>query len=189
MTRLLILPLTLLALSGCTDRGAGEGDAGDNAMPSNQTQSVFRDEVRNEIEEPLEDEAPRELTIGFPEGGSELDAAAVEALSGFLSPDWVSGDAPVRLWGHSDTVGSDAQNFEAGEARARAVADYLEANGVRPERITIVSLGEGNPVEPNYLPDGSDNEAGQRANRRVEMMVGGMPEADGEPVDGSQNTT
>ena len=172
MTRLIIYPLTLLALSGCTDRDTQGNDANDNAMPSNQTQSVFRDEVRNEIEEPLDEEAPLRLTVAFPEGGSELDAAAVEALSAFLSPAWVSGDAPVHLWGHSDTVGSDAQNFEAGEARARAVADYLEANGVRPERITIISLGEGNPTEPNYLPDGSDNEAGQRANRRVEIVVG-----------------
>ena len=194
MSRALIAPIVLaLTLAACVDRD--EPPAPDPAEPGQETEkpvSIIRDDVRAESgADAPEEEGPIRAIIGFPDGGSELDAAAVEALGALLSPDWVGGDQKITLWGHSDTVGSDAANFRAGEARARAVADYLEVNGVRPERITIVSLGEGNPAEPNYLPDGSDNEAGQAANRRVEIRIGEMaaPAGDNEiPVDGEEPT-
>lgn len=194
MSRTLIVPLALaLVLAACTDRG-GEAapDPGNAVAPDEKPVSIIRDDVREESGAgAMEEEGPIRAVIGFPDGGSDLDAAAVQALGNLLSPDWVGGAQNITLWGHSDTVGSDAANFRAGEARARAVADYLEINGVTPDRIEIVSLGEGNPVEPNYLPDGSDNEAGQAANRRVEIQIGEMaaPAGDKEiPVDGDEPT-
>ena len=191
MTRFLLSMTAALSLAACAERDNDPvpdetqpprvaGEEGEGAEPV----SIIRDDVRAELDPALvEEEGPLRLVVGFPEGGAALDADAQAALDRFLDPDWVGSDAPVYLWGHSDTVGSDAANFRAGEARARAVADVFEANGVRPERITIVSLGEGNPAQPNYLPDGSDNEEGQRANRRVEIQVGEMPEPDDTDVD------
>lgn len=190
MSKAVILPIAaILSLSACTDEPEVVGEKPPEVA---QPVSIIRDDVREEVGAPaMEEEGPIRAVIGFPDGGAELDAKAVETLEALLSPDWVGGDQPVMLWGHSDTVGSDAVNFRAGEARARAVADYFEANGVVPDRITIVSLGEGNPAEPNYLPDGSDNGEGQAANRRVEIQIGDMlepAEPDDEPVDGSQPT-
>ncbi|WP_265571064.1 OmpA family protein [Sphingomicrobium nitratireducens] len=176
MTRSFII-LSAAMVAACS-AGSDESPARDEpTMPAGgDPVSIIRNDVRAEMDaEPLEG-APIRAVVGFPEGGSELDSAAVETLGALLAPGWVSSERQVTLWGHSDTVGSDEANFRAGEARARAVADYLEENGVRPERITIVSLGEGNPAEPNYLPDGSDNEEGQRANRRVEIEIAGLAE-------------
>lgn len=196
MRRALILPLALAtSLSACVDRDGNEAapDPLDNTMTQEKPVSIIRDDVRAESgADAIEEEGPIRAVIGFRDGGAELDAAAVETLGELLSPDWVGGEQPIYLWGHSDTVGSDAANFRAGEARARAVADYLEVNGVNPDRIEIVSLGEGNPAEPNYLRDGSDNVEGQAANRRVEIQIGDMPQPAGpgdDPVDVDQPTT
>lgn len=49
--------------------------------------------------------------------------------------------------------------------------DFLVENGVEEERIEIVAFGEQNPVEPNALSDGSPNEEGRAANRRVEVTI------------------
>ncbi|MBW0145405.1 OmpA family protein [Sphingomicrobium clamense] len=195
MSRAYLTPLVLaLALAACGDRDTAEeptptiGEPGETEEPV----SIIRDDVRAEAGADLvEEEGPIRAIIGFPDGGSNLDDDAVAALEALLDPEWVRGEQTVYLWGHSDTVGSDAANFRAGEARALAVANFLEERGVDRERFEIVSLGEGNPAQPNYLPDGSDNVEGQRANRRVVIQVGDLPEPagpDAAPVDGSEPT-
>lgn len=169
----MIAVLTLGACADRDDRDASPENALVNEATGN-TQSILREEVRAEME-PLvseEEESARELLIGFPGGGTSLDDEARESLDGFVDEALIESDLPIRLTGHSDTVGSDEANFRAGEARAKAVADYLEKRGVDRARIHIISLGEGNPAAPNYLPDGSDNAEGQAANRRVELMIG-----------------
>lgn len=192
MSPKLIAILLGLALAACGGRKDPEPGPANDIAQDEPPVSIIRDDVREESGMgPVEQDGPIRAVIGFPDGGAELDAAAVKALDDLLSPDWVRGEQKVYVWGHSDTVGSDAANFRAGEARARAVADYLEINGVTPDRIEIVSLGEGNPAQPNYLPDGSDNEAGQAANRRVEIQIGKVPEPsepDDDVVDGDQPT-
>jgi outer membrane protein OmpA-like peptidoglycan-associated protein len=71
----------------------------------------------------------------------------------------------VDVYGHTDSVGSDAYNLELSRRRAAAVAGYLEARGLQPARVGIRGFGETQPVAPN------DDEAGRAANRRVEIKV------------------
>ncbi|MBB3763401.1 OmpA family protein [Sphingomicrobium lutaoense] len=167
--------IAALMLGACADRDDRDASP-DNGLvnETGNTQSILREEVRAEME-PLESEVtqgPRQLLVGFPDGGADLSEEAREALEAFVDEALIESDLPIRLTGHSDTVGSDEANFRAGEARARAVAAFLEERGVDKARIHVISLGEGNPAQPNYLPDGSDNVEGQRANRRVELTVG-----------------
>ena len=54
---------------------------------------------------------------------------------------------------------------------AEAVRDWLVENGVEASRISVIAFGEQNPAAPNALPDGSPNEEGRLANRRVEIEV------------------
>ena len=61
--------------------------------------------------------------------------------------------------------------MRASMARAEAVRDWLVENGADAERITTIAFGEQNPIEPNALPDGSPNEEGRAANRRVELTI------------------
>jgi len=78
---------------------------------------------------------------------------------------------PIIVGGHSDAAGSDAVNLRASTARAEAVAEWLVGMGVAQDRIIVIAFGEQNPVEPNAKPDGTPNEAGREANRRVDVTV------------------
>lgn len=175
--------ISILALtSACADRG-DEGDLGNDITNSVEPprQSIIRDEVRNEIAPP-EDlvESPRTLTVGFPDGGADLSTEAMLSLDEFVTDELAEGDAVFHLWGHSDSRGGEAPNRRAAQERAEAVAQWLVERGIDAERLVIISLGADNPVAPNANLDGSDNEAGQAANRRVEIMVGELPEEAGE---------
>jgi outer membrane protein OmpA-like peptidoglycan-associated protein len=49
--------------------------------------------------------------------------------------------------------------------------DYILSKGIDPARITAKGYGESRPRVPNTNPDGSDNPAGRRQNRRTEFKV------------------
>jgi outer membrane protein OmpA-like peptidoglycan-associated protein len=81
-------------------------------------------------------------------------------------------DAPVRVDGHTDAVGSPDYNRSLSQRRADAVRDWLAASGgVAAGRLRARGLGETEPVAPNQNPDGSDNPNGRQQNRRVEVVV------------------
>jgi outer membrane protein len=71
----------------------------------------------------------------------------------------------VEAAGHTDSVGSATFNQGLSERRARAVRDYLVANGIAPERVTYRGYGLTMPVADNATDEG------RAANRRVELRV------------------
>lgn len=130
--------------------------------------------IRPDIEQPEVPEVPLEpleVTIGFPEGGTELDAAATAALQEILGSDQIALGLPIILRGHSDAGGDDAANLRSSRTRGERVKDWLVENGIAEDRITAIAFGAQNPVEPNALPDGKPNETGRAANRRVDIEV------------------
>lgn len=129
---------------------------------------------------------PIEATIGFAKGGA-LDDAGRVALEALLAEPALQAGGPIRLSGHSDSKGSDADNLRTSRRRAEAVRDYLVEKGVAPDRITVIALGETRPIAPNAHPDGSDDEAGRTRNRRVEVEVA-LPEATPSPAPSSATT-
>lgn len=81
-------------------------------------------------------------------------------------------EAEVVLTGHTDSVGSDADNQRLSDQRAESVRDELvQQHQVETARLTTEGKGEKEPVAPNENPDGSDNPAGREQNRRVEVLV------------------
>ncbi|MDJ0643671.1 MAG: OmpA family protein [Erythrobacter sp.] len=168
-------------LAACSGAPAGEETAADpsEAAPNpDEPVSILRPDVEQpDLEpEPLE---PLNAIIGFPEGGSELDADAVAALEQVLASGQLASGAPITLRSHSDSGGTDEANADASEARGLAVAAWLIGKGVVDDRIEVIVFGEQNPIEPNALPDGSPNEAGRAANRRVEVLIV-LPSAEGD---------
>ncbi len=100
----------------------------------------------------------------------------------------------LKVTGHAtreplpeDSTWTDA--WDLAYARARAVRDVLIANGIRPERIRLVSAGAQAPVMPQAF-----SEEELALNRRVELVVteatiqdfGGVddPREQQEPTDG-----
>lgn len=80
--------------------------------------------------------------------------------------------APVAIYGHTDSLGDDTYNQTLSEKRANAVKNYLvQKLGIEAERLQTAGLGETRPVAPNVNPDGSDNPAGRQKNRRVEVII------------------
>ncbi len=130
--------------------------------------------LRPDVEQPTIEQQvlePLRVVIGFPEGGSQLDADAVGLLEQLLGSEQLALGGPIRIEGHSDAGGSDSVNLDASQERALAVAAWLIDQGVQDDRIDVIVFGEQNPVQPNALPDGSANEPGRALNRRVEVYV------------------
>jgi outer membrane protein OmpA-like peptidoglycan-associated protein/tetratricopeptide (TPR) repeat protein len=71
----------------------------------------------------------------------------------------------IEISGHTDNVGSDADNLSLSEKRAKAVRDYLIQNGISAERLTYKGYGKTQPVDSN------DTETGRAANRRTAFLI------------------
>lgn len=71
----------------------------------------------------------------------------------------------IQINGHTDKVGSEADNQLLSEQRAKAVYDYLLEAGVDANRLQYEGYGESRPIADN------DTEEGRRQNRRTEFVV------------------
>lgn len=180
LATLLVLSWSLAACAPQASEPPVETQPAQGNVPAAETTesvSILRPEIAPPEPEPTQPPiAPLFVTIGFPDGGSELDADALGALEGVMKSQQIALDRPITLMAHSDSDGSDTANLRSSEARGLAVAKWLIDQGVAPERITVIAFGEQNPVQPNALPDGSANEEGRAANRRVEIGIDGESE-------------
>jgi outer membrane protein OmpA-like peptidoglycan-associated protein len=79
----------------------------------------------------------------------------------------------LRVEGHTDNVGKDADNQKLSQDRADAVAAWLAAHGVDKTRIHTVGFGSTKPIADNKT------DAGKQLNRRVMYHV---EEIDGKPA-------
>jgi outer membrane protein OmpA-like peptidoglycan-associated protein len=74
-------------------------------------------------------------------------------------------DAQLTILGHTDAIGSDTYNIDLSRRRAASVMLVLIDDGVHPEQLSTVAVGETQPIAPNYT------EEGRSLNRRVEFMI------------------
>ena len=75
----------------------------------------------------------------------------------------------LTLIGHCDDRGTPEFNRVLGAKRAERVMHFLVDQGVAPERLKVLSLGEEQPV------DRGRSEAARARNRRVEFAVSTGP--------------
>jgi OmpA-OmpF porin, OOP family len=71
----------------------------------------------------------------------------------------------VKVEGHTDNRGAKPANQTLSEDRARAVKEYLVAQGIDKERLESVGYGDSKPIAPNLTA------RGRELNRRVEFIV------------------
>lgn len=72
---------------------------------------------------------------------------------------------PVRIEGHTDATGHRNANLILSRRRAEAVRQALIEEGIEPERLEAIGLGQDYPVAPNDTPEG------RARNRRVEIVI------------------
>jgi outer membrane protein OmpA-like peptidoglycan-associated protein len=73
----------------------------------------------------------------------------------------------LRIEGYTDSTGGEAFNLTLSSQRADAVRAFLVQQGLSPEDVTSIGLGQINPVADNTTA------AGRQQNRRVEIIVSG----------------
>jgi len=108
---------------------------------------------------------PRSFNLYFQFGSEELTDEGRALLSQILQRTKDRPASDVVVIGHTDTVGSAASNYQLGLRRASAIRDLLVAAGLDSTLITVMSMGEAEPLIPT--PDETD----EPRNRRVEVAV------------------
>jgi outer membrane protein OmpA-like peptidoglycan-associated protein/Tol biopolymer transport system component len=71
----------------------------------------------------------------------------------------------IMISGHTDNHGTADHNIVLSRNRARAVYDYLVANGIAKERLSYAGFGMTRPIDTN------DTDQGRANNRRTEFSV------------------
>lgn len=104
----------------------------------------------------------------FETGSARLRPAATERLRPLASYLEANPDVPVRIDGHTDSVGSDGANQLLSERRADAVRQALGAMGVGEGEFTVAGHGEAMPAASNA------DATGRQLNRRVEVTLVGQ---------------
>lgn len=71
----------------------------------------------------------------------------------------------IEISGHTDNVGKPADNQRLSDSRAKAVVDFVTAQGIAANRLVAKGYGETRPVGDN------NTEQGRAKNRRTEVKV------------------
>lgn len=103
----------------------------------------------------------------FDTGSYTLKPAARETMAKISGILLAHPGLNLQIEGYTDSVGTDDFNQQLSEQRAGSVRDFLEAEGVSAESITVKGFGKAQPVASN------DTAEGRQHNRRVEIVVNG----------------
>lgn len=101
----------------------------------------------------------------FEPGSAEFTPALTQVLNFGVITMLRDPSISIVIEGHTDDQGEEAFNLDLSQQRADAVAAYMEAGGIAPERITAIGKGETEPVADNSTPEGRGR------NRRVEFSL------------------
>jgi OmpA-OmpF porin, OOP family len=108
---------------------------------------------------------PISFTLYFPTGSTEVTAESQPVLEALLAEVAKREAVEVQVTGHTDRIGTDADNDRLSLERAQAVLAMLIQRGLKTTFIRAVGRGEREPLVPT--PD----EQPEPRNRRVEVIV------------------
>lgn len=106
-----------------------------------------------------------ESGILFATNSSTLNTASRASLNKFATSLQNNPDTDVKIYGHTDSTGSDAINNPLSERRAESVYNYLLSKGVSGARMVSEGFGSAQPIADN------NTQAGRAENRRVEVFI------------------
>ena len=103
--------------------------------------------------------------VNFAYNSIELTELSKTRVTAIIEQIKSSQKVSVKIYTHTDNIGSDAYNIALSQRRADALKIQLVQNGVKDENITAIGVGERQPIADNA------SEAGQAINRRGEFIV------------------
>ncbi len=106
-----------------------------------------------------------ESGILFETGKSDLSMSSRHALDRFANSLLTNPDTDIKIYGHTDSTGSDAINNPLSERRAESVYRYLIMRGVNSLRMQSFGFGSTQPIADN------STNWGRTQNRRVEIFI------------------
>ena len=108
---------------------------------------------------------PVSFTLYFLANSTEIVPSSQATLEALLAEVAKRQAVEVQITGHTDRVGSVADNDRLSQVRAEAVRDMLANNGLQASFIRSVGRGEREPLIPTA------DEQPEPQNRRVEVIV------------------
>lgn len=106
-----------------------------------------------------------ESGILFATNSSTLSSASQESLNMFANSLKSNPDTDVKIYGHTDSTGSDAINNPLSQRRAESVYNFLISRGITGTRMMSEGFGSTQPIGDN------NTTAGRAQNRRVEVYI------------------
>lgn len=106
-----------------------------------------------------------ENSVNFEFNKSTLTTTAKQNLDKLVPVFKEYADTNIKIYGYTDSKGSESYNLNLSSQRAAAVRSYLSAKGLTSGRFDVVGMGEVEPIAPN------DTDAGRSLNRRVEFAI------------------
>lgn len=103
--------------------------------------------------------------VTFATASAELTGDSHQVLDEVVATLRRNPDLKLEVAGHTDSRGNRGFNVRLSQKRAEAVRDYLVSQGIAADRLTAKGYGPDNPIADNAT------EAGQAANRRVELHI------------------
>ncbi len=115
---------------------------------------------------PVVKSAPLDIrSIHFDFDQATLTTQARKDIENLLSTLKADPSASVLIRGNTDSRGSKAYNQQLSLQRARTAKNYLINQGIEADRLSVVGLGELNPMTSNTTADG------RAQNRRVDFVL------------------
>ncbi|WP_413853442.1 OmpA family protein [Candidatus Ruminimicrobium bovinum] len=103
--------------------------------------------------------------ILFTTGSAELSEGAKKTLTDLNKVLKKYPENIIQVQGHTDSTGSASFNQTLSEKRAKAVYEFIVANGLKTSGLTYIGFGPNQPVASN------DTAEGRAKNRRVELKI------------------
>ncbi|NMM47540.1 OmpA family protein [Marinigracilibium pacificum] len=105
-----------------------------------------------------------DASLAFKINSSDISESYKEDLNAAADVFKKYEDTNILIEGHTDDTGAADYNMALSEKRAKAVENYLVAQGIDRSRLTSKWYGENQPKYPN-------DEANRAKNRRVELAI------------------
>jgi hypothetical protein len=151
---------------------------GNSSISLSELENLNRDRLVASAADPLDEirtllagrgtvsETANNIKISIPvRVGTELDSNSAEVIDKVGAKLKQIPGITINIAGHSDSVGSESENFLLSQHRAAVARQHLINKGINPISVYSQGFGETSPIASNDTPEG------RQQNRRIEFII------------------